>query len=332
MPRERPAESRAEQLTAQLFEIQRMSTEDGPGIRTTVFFKGCSLRCSWCHNPESISARTQIVWHEHKCIGCRLCLEACPQKARHLDEAGARVEAKRCQACAECAEACPTTAIERLGEPWQLEAMLAEVSKDRAYYQSSGGGVTLSGGEPALQAPFARRLLEVCRTAGLHTAVDTAGQCDRGALLELARRADLVLFDLKDIDPERHRRHTGHSNARILENLAAVADAVRTEARPIELWIRTPLVPGATACEDNVRGIGAHIAEHLGELVRRWELCAFNNLCGDKYRRLGLEWPFAGRPLLSSAELADFEWIAKASGVDPAIVVADGPTSNGGPP
>lgn len=311
---------------ATVLEIQRMSTEDGPGIRTTVFFKGCSLACDWCHNPESIPLEPQRIWHDWKCIACGACVDVCPADARTLGPDGAAVDPERCQSCGACVDECPTTAIERLGERWELDTLVAEVAKDRSYFEASGGGVTVSGGEPVLQADFVAPFLAACRAAGLHTALDTCGQTSTARLLRVAAEADLVLFDLKHADTATHRRLTGHGNDRILANLAALRDQMRRDGAPSALWIRTPLIPGATDSAENVRGIGELLTLTLGELVERWELCAFNNLCGDKYRRLDKPWPYAGTPLMSATELDELAAVARRTVCDPDIVIATGRT------
>ena len=206
-----------------------------------------------------------------------------------------------------------------------LADLLDEVVKDRTYFETSGGGITLSGGEPILQASFVEAFLRDCRQLGIHTAVDTCGLVGTAALLRVAAAADLILFDLKEIDPDRHREFTEHDNARILENVLAVAEQQRRDGRG-ELWIRTPLIPGMTASEENITGIGAFIAEHLADQVARWELCAFNNLCESKYRRLGRAWLHSETELLQQRKLAFFADVARRSGVDPERVHADGPT------
>jgi len=311
---------------ATVLEIQRMSTEDGPGIRTTVFFKGCTLACAWCHNPESIARKPQVVWHDWKCIGCRTCEAVCPEGAISFDADGMSWDRHRCTACGTCTTHCPTTARERLGREWRLDDLVAEVAKDRTWFETSGGGVTASGGEPSVQAPFVEAFLSRCRERGLHVALDTCGMCGTKALMRLVDQTDLVLFDLKVVDPELHARFTGHPNAKVLANVAAVRDHMRTKGRPAEMWIRTPLIPGATATDANIRAIGAFIAVNLREVVTRWELCAFNNLCADKYRRLGMPWHFADAELLSREEQLHFEAVARRSGVDPDLVLVTGPT------
>lgn len=311
--------------TARILHLQRLSTEDGPGIRTTVFFKGCPLACAWCHNPESISAAPQVQWLEQRCIGCGTCLAACPRGCLSRDASGSIVIDRTCCAgCGACATACPANALELLGRVVTVEELLTEVLKDRAYYETSGGGVTLSGGEPTLQARFVLAFLQRLRAAGVHTALDTCGLMSPQTLEALLPIVDLVLYDLKELDGERHRAFTGQSNDRILENARLVRRFIVERAPHVRLWIRTPLIPGATATRENLLGLGAFIAAHLDGVVERWELCAFNNLCRDKYRRLGLSWPFAETPLLTAEELAAAVTWARESGVAPELVVATG--------
>lgn len=300
-------------MTGRVLNIQRMSTEDGPGIRTTVFLKGCPLRCIWCHNPESLSPRPQVVFHETRCIGCGTCRQACPHGC----------DPARCTACGRCVEECPAGAREVLGTDWAVDALADELARDRAFFASSGGGVTLSGGEPTLQAPFVRGLLDALAVRGIPSAVDTCGACAPGVLLDVIEPVALVLFDVKLADPERHRRFTGQDNARILDNLRRVADRVRAGGGDQALWVRTPLVPGATADADNLAAIGRLLAD-LDGAVARWELCAFNNLCRDQYRRLGMDWEFANVPLMARDALDAMAAAARSSGIDPAIVALTG--------
>ena len=311
---------------AMLFEIQRLSTEDGPGIRTTVFFKGCGLACAWCHNPESISARPQLHWIASRCIGCGTCCSVCPETALTLSDEGLAIDRQRCTQCGLCAMECPSTAMELIGTRWRLDDLVQEVLKDRAYFASSGGGVTAGGGEPGLQAPFLAAFLRALKQAGIHTAVDTCGCFPGSALDAFLSFTDLVLYDLKEIDPGRHRAFTGRSNALILDNLQAIRTRMAAGAAPQELWIRTPVIPDATATEANIAGIGQWIAKHMQNTVTHWELCAFNNLCRDKYLRLDRDWPFKTHSLLSQTMMEHLAEIARRSGVDPAIVHWSGST------
>jgi pyruvate formate lyase activating enzyme len=267
--------------TALILHLQRLSTEDGPGLRTTVFFKGCPLRCAWCHNPESMAPTPQVQWVETRCIDCGTCLPACPEGNLVRTARGLEMDHERCKGCGACAEACPAGALELLGTRIGLEKLAAEVLKDRAYFATSGGGVTVSGGEPTMQADFVAAFLRRMQAAGVRTALDTCGLCPPAALEDILPHTDLVLFDLKEMDGPRHRAFTGAGNRRILDNLLLIRDFT-VATQPLDLWIRTPLIPGATATPENVAGIGRFLAENLAGLVTRWELCAFNNLCRDK--------------------------------------------------
>jgi pyruvate formate lyase activating enzyme len=267
-----------------------------------------------------------VVWQGPKCVDSRACDGVCPEEAILRSGGEIEIDRSRCTICGDCVDRCPSGALEQWGTRWSLEDLVGEVAKDRSYFETSGGGVTVSGGDPALFTPFVAAFLERCRALVLHTALDTCGMCSESNLRTLAERADLVLYDLKEIDPERHAEFTGQSNQRIFTNLAALAEQMRGSGRPAELWIRTPLIPGATLTEENIQGIGAFIARELGDVVARWELCAFNNLAADKYHRLGLRWEFEGVELLREADLRHFEEVGRRSGVDPKIVVATGRT------
>lgn len=281
-----------------VFSIHRLSTDDGPGLRDTFFLKGCGLRCAWCHNPESISPKPEIWWAGQKCIGARDCIRVCPEDALELTAEGLGINRERCTACGLCVEACPSRALEMIGKLWSVEALLAEALKERTFFKNSGGGVTLSGGEPGLQAEFSARFFEACRREGIHTAFDTCGFPRWEALEPVLQHTDLVLYDLKEIDPARHLAFTGGSNERILSNLLRVRDFVRKDGSRPAIWIRTPLVPGLTATEENIAAIARFLTDHLGERVGRWDLCAFNNTCAAKYERLGQPWKLKGEGFL----------------------------------
>ncbi len=282
--------------TGLTFNVQRFSTEDGPGIRTTVFLKGCPLRCAWCHNPEGLEPNADLVWYDMRCIAARECLSACPKGALELTPAGMRIERAICDGCGACAAACPAGALEVIGRRWSVQELLVEVCKDQVFYETSGGGVTFGGGEPLLQADFLAALLPHCKEAGLHVALDTCGALPWERYERVLPWVDLVLYDLKVMDSARHRAATGVPNERILANARTLAE------RGVALWIRTPVIPGYTADLDNIRAIGEFIRRHL-PTVERWDLLAYTNLGRPKYHRLGRPYALEDMPLMTLSEM-----------------------------
>jgi pyruvate formate lyase activating enzyme len=308
-----------------ILEIIRMSTEDGPGLRTTVFFKGCSLNCTWCHNPESINLKPQIQWLGTNCIGCGICVQTCPECALARKDNRIIINRTICTGCGLCTEACPSTAMELLGKKWHIQNLAAELIKDHVYFEQSGGGVTLSGGEAARQNYFCFALLKELRVRGIQTALDTCGQVSRDVLKSLLPYVDILLYDLKEIDPEKHKAFTGSGNEKILANAVFAAGYKKNHIFPKTIWIRTPVIPDATDTTENIRGIGEFIKANLQGAVTRWELCAFNNLCRGKYTRLGLDWPYAEKELLERSKMEELTQVAK-SVVTPSIVCWSGST------
>ena len=287
-----------------VLDIQRMSTEDGPGLRTTLFMKGCSLRCDWCHNPESIDSRPLIQWNSHRCIGCDSCREVCESGSlvwiQNQAEGQIKIDGNSCNLCQACVECCPSGALHLKGKQWEREELLKELLKDRAYFGREGG-ITLSGGEPLLQAEAALWLLENIRREGLKTALDTAGLVQTEVLLAALEQTDLLLYDLKIFNSEEHRKYTGSGNEQILANL--VATLAKAGQSGTKVWIRTPLVPGVTDGAENIAGLARWLATFGTEQIERWELCAFNNLCENKYLMLDCDWPYQGVKPQTGVEL-----------------------------
>lgn len=294
-----------------ILNFQRMSTEDGPGLRTTLFVKGCPLKCAWCHNPESISPQSHIEWNGAHCIGCRSCVGVCPTGAVIPGADGIVIDKKKCTLCFRCVDECPALALERKGLEMSVDEAFAELIKDRAYFGTEGG-VTLSGGEITMQYAETEKLLKKLSDAGIHTAIDTCGLCKREALETLLPYTDLVLYDLKLADSAQHRRWTGADNAVILENFEYLCALRASGAADFGLWVRTPIIPGASDSVENV----AAIAKIVGSRADRWELCAFNNLCRSKYERLGADWLFRASPLMTRGEMEQLTAAARAAGAE----------------
>ncbi len=263
-------------MEAIVTDIQRFSLDDGPGIRTTVFFKGCPLACKWCHNPECISPQPQLRFSRPLCAGCGLCASTCENG---VFAKGQSLSFKKCVACGACVKKCVTRALSLVGGVYSPEALVAELMDDSAFYQNSGGGVTLSGGEPLLHAPFAVKLTRLLRENNVHVAVDTCGNVPFSSFEALLPAVGLFLFDLKAYSPGLHKALTGKSNARILENFKRLQ---RSGAR---IWVRLPLVSGENDDISELR----QLARLLGQYpVERVELLPYHQYGVSKYPALGM--------------------------------------------
>ena len=254
-------------LSAMIFDIERNSYVDGPGIRTTVFFKGCPLSCVWCHNPESQSFEKQMMFYKSKCIGCGKCREVCPN---HLQS---------CDFCGRCELYCPADARKICGKGYTTDEVLKEIVKDKPFYENSGGGMTLSGGEPLAQYDFSLELLKKAKENGMHTAIETCGYAEKSKILEIAKYVDLFLFDCKETDQELHKKYTGVDNKIILDNLKALSDAGS------KIILRCPIIPGFNDRAEHFKGI-SEIADKLSG-IEHIEVEPFHPHGESKYSALG---------------------------------------------
>lgn len=253
-------------MKAFIFDIQRASTVDGPGIRTTVFFKGCNLRCQWCHNPESWERRPQMLFYENKCSGCGKCVKVCPTGT------------KDCTLCGKCTIYCPTDARTICGKEYTVEEVYDQIVKDKAYYDNSGGGVTFSGGECMLQVDFLAKLLRKCRENGIHTAVDTAGNVPWESFEKVLPDTDLFLYDMKCLSEEKHKEVTGVSNQLLLQNLAKLAECAK-------VVIRIPLIPTVNDDPLELKDMKTWLRNHH---LTETEILPYHKMGEHKYKALGL--------------------------------------------
>ena len=261
-----------------IFDIKQFALHDGPGIRTTVFMKGCPLSCRWCHNPEGMASEPQIFYRLTRCIGCGECVTACPHKALSLKKEGVGFQASLCHQEGMCAQACPAEARELIGIRMSPQEVMARIRKDKAFYKQSGGGVTFSGGEPLMQPEFLLECLQMSGKEGIHRVVDTSGYTEWETLEKIASETDLFLYDLKFMDPEKHREYTGVSNQLILANLKKLA---RSGAGII---LRLPLIPGVNDETDNIDLIGMFL--RILPEIESVHILPYHNYHQNKYSHL----------------------------------------------
>jgi pyruvate formate lyase activating enzyme len=263
-----------------IFDVKRYAINDGPGVRITIFLKGCHLTCDWCHNPESQSAYTQKMYTESKCIGCHQCVDACPQDACTLTPKGIVTDPEACLLCGTCAEVCPTKATEMSGEEMSVEHIMEMIKKETLLMDQSAGGVTFSGGEPLMHYEFLLQLLEECGKEGIHRCVDTTGFAAAEVLMKVAKKTEYFLYDLKMMDSAKHKKYTGVANEGILKNLQTLA------ASGAEINIRIPLIKGVNDDEENIQQSAAFIASLAGD-KKQVNILPYHNIAAKKYEKLG---------------------------------------------
>ncbi len=273
-----------------LLDIDRFASHDGPGIRTTVFLKGCPLSCVWCHSPESRLSAPELLYQSERCNGCQLCIEICPQNALSMGLSGERdvavLNSSLCHTCGKCVELCYPGALTLAGTTVSVGDLVSQVEKDLPFFRSSGGGVTLSGGEPARQFKFSYNFLLRCQERGIHTALETTGYARWDVISALASVTDLLLYDVKFIDEDSHYRYTGVPNKLILDNLRKLAE------RNHEIHVRVPCIPGVNDSPQQIRATAGFVAE-IG--IERIVLLPYNGAAGAKYEWIGLAFELEGK-------------------------------------
>lgn len=283
-------------MKGMITEIQRFSLNDGPGIRTTVFFKGCNMKCSWCHNPETLKKKPQLLFYPQKCIGCGHCFTECEAGAHYIDGNGVHlINRTLCTDCGKCAAACYAQALVMCGKEMSVDEVMSEIEQDKSYYDNSNGGVTLSGGEVLMQKEFAAEIADACRRKGIKVALESNISLPFEEIKPLFSKMDFIMCDLKIFDEDLHRKYTGIGNSQILKNIKAIDNL------GIPMIVRTPLIPRVTDTLDNIR----KISEYLSGInnLERYEMLNFNPLGASKYDGLDAENDFKGTLPLDKTHL-----------------------------
>ena len=266
------------------------------------------MTCTWCHNIETIDPSSFVVWYAVKCIGDQACVRACPKEALEMTPDGLKVDREKCVVCGTCEDACPTGAMTVMGNSWDSDSLVEELLRDKVFFTTSNGGVTLSGGEATYQSAFAIDIAIGLQANDVHVALDTCGYCSEKIMRDTLQHVDMVLYDLKVMDPKKHEEFTGVPLDRVLANAIIVAES----GKPV--WIRTPIIPGHSDSEENIRSIARFIVEKLSNVVR-YDLLAFNRMCTDKYKLFDLEYPLKDADLISEETMDHLADIARTEGV-----------------
>ncbi len=262
-----------------VFNIQRFSVDDGPGVRTTVFLKGCPLNCVWCHNPESKRVESQLFFDAPKCVNCGKCAIVCSQGCHDFSSGEHIFNREKCVLCGKCISVCPLGLFEIVGQEMTSDEVIAEVLKDKVFYDNSNGGITLSGGEPTMQFHFALEILEKAKANGIHTALETCGYCEKERLIKLAQKVDLFLYDYKETNPQKHEEFTGKNNKKILSNLETLSTIGS------KVILRCPIIPGLNDRDEHFKGICAVANEY--DCITEINILPYHPLGIDKERKLG---------------------------------------------
>ena len=279
-----------------LINIQRYSVHDGPGIRTTVFFKGCPLSCWWCHNPESEKPSHEIMFFKERCSNCGVCMKRCTEKAIEMLGNVPVADEDKCTLCGKCAEFCPSNAREYVGKDVTVQELMKEIIKDEVFYEESNGGVTFSGGEPLNHSEFLNEVLKSCKERGIHTTVDTSGFAAWKSFEKIVDKVDLFLYDVKHMNNEKHKKYTGVGNATILENLK------RLSAKGANIYIRMPIISGVNDDDDHVNEVIKFISSTN---IIQVNLLPYHKVGMDKYRRLSMEYKLSGMEKPSEERMAE---------------------------
>ncbi len=264
-----------------IFNFQKLSIHDGPGIRTVVFFKGCPLRCQWCANPESQEVKPELACFTNRCIECGYCVVVCPQHAVTLNGKVSTIDRDKCDMCLKCVDECCTNSKQVVGKEYTVEEVMTEIMKDKEFYDKSGGGVTFSGGEPLMQADFLLEVLKECKKQGVNTAIETTSVGDIDKFLEISKYLDLIFFDVKNMDPVKHKEQTGVDNAIILDHLKQLSKVHNN------IVCRIPVIPTKNDSEENIRATAKYVSS-LG--IKRLELLPYHNFGEYKYGQIGKEY------------------------------------------
>ncbi|MCD7937744.1 MAG: glycyl-radical enzyme activating protein [Tannerellaceae bacterium] len=278
-----------------IFDIKRYAIHDGPGIRITIFFKGCPLSCVWCHNPEGIARQPQKMYTRKKCIGCGFCIRSCAAGALTLTSEGIQTDLKKCTVCGECAAICPAKAMEISGREYSIEEVMEEIRKETLFMEQSGGGVTFCGGEPLMQPQALLELLHQCGKEGIHRVVDTTLYASPAIVRRVMEQTDLFLVDLKMMDPARHRFYCGVPNGPVLDNLRLIAEAGKS------FYIRIPLIKDVNATPENVHATASFLAG-LPWKEKRVELLPYHDIAINKHQKLGSSYNPEGWTLAAPEE------------------------------